>query len=172
MKNLSFPFIGTPPLRKAEIDETDFRRIVVRRHDSTMLAMRQTRIFETVLYAEDLAAAKRFYRDAIRLEVIGRGDLAVVFRCGGGVLLIFDPRKSGAPGRDVPSHGTSGAGHITFGAKSEDLDAWRQQLRKAGVSIEREVDWDEGGRSIYLRDPTGNVVELAPPTLWSGGWEF
>src|SRR5207342_1108615 len=75
---------------------------LVRRHDSTMLAMRPTRIFETVLYAEDLAAAERFYRDAIGLEVIGRGDLAVVFRCGGGVLLIFDPRKSCAPGRDVP----------------------------------------------------------------------
>ena len=137
-----------------------------------MLAMRPTRIFETVLYAEDLAAAERFYRDAIGLEVIGRGDLAVVFRCGGGVLLIFDPRKSGAPGRDVPSHGTSGAGHIAFGAKPEDLDAWRQQLRKAGVSIEREVDWDEGGRSIYFRDPAGNVVELAPPTIWGGGWKF
>ncbi|PYL70747.1 MAG: glyoxalase/bleomycin resistance/extradiol dioxygenase family protein [Verrucomicrobia bacterium] len=103
------------------------------------------------------------------MEVIGRGDLSVVFRCGGGVLLIFDPRKSGEPGRDVPSHGTSGAGHIAFGAKPEDLDAWRQQLRKAGVSIEREVDWDEGGRSIYFRDPAGNVVELAPPTIWGGG---
>jgi catechol 2,3-dioxygenase-like lactoylglutathione lyase family enzyme len=102
-----------------------------------MLAMRPTRIFETVLYAEDLATAERFYRDAVGLEVVGRGDLSVVFRCGGGVLLIFDPRKSGAPGRDVPSHGTSGAGHIAFGAKPEDLDAWRQQLRKAGVSIER-----------------------------------
>ena len=79
--------------------------------------MRPTRIFETVLYAEDLAAAERFYRHTIGLEVIGRGDLAVVFRCGGGVLLIFDPRKSGAPGRDVPSHGTSGAGHIAFGAR-------------------------------------------------------
>ena len=134
--------------------------------------MQPSRVFETVLYAEDLAAAERFYRDAVGLEVIGRGDLSVVFRCGGGVLVIFDPRKSGAPGRDVPSHGTSGAGHIAFGAKPEDLDAWRQQLRKAGVSIEREVDWDEGGRSIYFRDPAGNVVELAPPTLWSGGWEF
>ncbi len=101
-----------------------------------MMAIRPTRIFETVLYAENLAAAERFYRDAVGLEVIGRGD------------------------------------HIAFGAKPEDLDAWRQQLRKAGVSIEREVDWDEGGRSIYFRDPAGNVVELAPPTLWSGGWEF
>jgi catechol 2,3-dioxygenase-like lactoylglutathione lyase family enzyme len=46
--------------------------------------MRPTRIFETVLYAEDLAAAERFYRDAVGLEVIGRADLSVVFRCGVG----------------------------------------------------------------------------------------
>ena len=137
-----------------------------------MPVMRPTRIFETVLYAEDLAAVERFYRDAVGLEVIGRGDLCVVFRCCGGILLIFDPRKSGASGRDVPSHGTSGAGHIAFAAKPQDLDAWREQLRTAGISIEREVDWDEGGRSLHFRDPAGNVVELAPPTIWGGGWEF
>jgi len=137
-----------------------------------MPAMRPSRIFETVLYAEDLAAAEHFYHDALGLEVIGRGDLAVVFRCGGGVLLIFDPRNSLVPARDVPSHGTSGAGHIAFAAKPEDLDAWREQLRNAGISIEREVDWDEGGRSLYFRDRAGNIVELATPTLWGGGWEF
>jgi len=137
-----------------------------------MTVMRPVRIFETVLYAEDLAAAERFYRDAVGLEVIGHGELAVVFRCGGGVLLIFDPRKSGASGRDVPSHGTSGAGHIAFAVKPGELDAWREQLRSAGVSIEQEVDWDEGGRSLYFRDPAGNIVELAPPTIWGGGWEF
>jgi len=138
----------------------------------TMPVMRPTRIFETVLYAEDLAAAERFYRDAVGLEVIALGDLAVVFRCGSGVLLIFDPRKSGGPGRDVPSHGTYGAGHIAFAAKPEELNAWRKQLREAGIPIEREVDWDEGGRSLYFRDPAGNIVELAPATIWGGGWEF
>ncbi len=134
--------------------------------------MRPSRIFETVLYAEDLGAAERFYRDAVGVEVIGRGDLAVVFRCGGGVLLIFDPRKSRAPGRDVPSHGTSGAGHVAFATKPDDLSAWQKQLREAGIPIELEMDWEEGGRSIYFRDPAGNVVELAPPTLWGGGWKF
>ncbi len=134
--------------------------------------MRASRIFETVLSAEDLAAAERFYREALGLEVIGRSNLMVVFRCGTGVLLIFDPHKSSAPGRDVPPHGTTGAGHVAFAAKPEDLPAWREQLRRAGVPIESEVDWDEGGRSIYFRDPADNVVELAPPTIWGGGWEF
>jgi catechol-2,3-dioxygenase len=137
-----------------------------------MPTMRPGRIFETVLYAEDLGAAEQFYRDAVGLEVIGRGDLAVVFRCGGGVLLIFDPRKSSVPARDVPSHGSSGVGHIAFAAKPEELNAWREHLREAGIPIELEMDWEEGGRSIYFRDPAGNVVELAPPTLWGGGWEF
>ena len=96
----------------------------------------------------------------------------MVFRCGDGVLLVFDPRKSRAAGREVPSHGTSDAGHIAFTAKPKDLNAWRKQLHEAGVSIEQEMDWEEGGRSIYFRDPAGNVVELAPPTLWGGGWKF
>jgi len=134
--------------------------------------MQPSKIFETVLYAEDLAAAERFYHEALGLEVLERSNLTVVFRCGGGVLLIFDPRKSAAPDRDVPSHGTTAIGHIAFAAKPEDLDAWREQLRQAGVPIEREVDWDEGGHSIYFRDPAGNVVELAPPTIWGGDWEF
>ncbi len=134
--------------------------------------MQPSKIFETVLYAEDLAAAERFYHEALGLEVLERSNLTVVFRCGGGVLLIFDPRKSAAPDRDVPSHGTTAVGHIAFAAKPEDLDAWREQLRQAGVHIEREVDWDEGGHSIYFRDPAGNVVELAPPTIWGGDWEF
>src|ERR1051325_7807086 len=130
--------------------------------------MQPGRIFETVLYAEDLAAAERFYHEAVGLDVIGRGNLLVVFRCGTGVLLIFDPRKTAVPGREIPSHGASGAGHIAFAAKPADLDAWRKQLHEAGIAIEREVAWPEGGRSIYFRDPAGNVVELAPPTLWGG----
>lgn len=134
--------------------------------------MQPSRIFETVLYAEDLAAAERFYHEVIGLEVLSQSDLVVVFRCGGGVLLIFDPRESGIPSRDVPSHGTSGAGHVAFAAKPEDLHDWERQLREAGVTIEQEIAWSQGGRSIYFRDPAGNVVELAPPTIWGGGWEF
>ena len=134
--------------------------------------MQPGKIFETVLYAEDLAGAERFYREALGLEVIERSKLLVAFRCGGGVLLIFDPRQSGAPGRDIPSHGTSGVGHVAFTAKAEDLEAWRKKLRQAGIAIESEVEWPQGGSSIYFRDPAGNVVELAPPTIWGGGWNF
>jgi catechol 2,3-dioxygenase-like lactoylglutathione lyase family enzyme len=106
------------------------------------------------------------------LEVISRGELLVSFRCAGSVLLIFDPTLSGQPGRDVPSHGATGAGHVAFAGKPEEFEIWKQRLENAGVAIEQVVEWEQGGRSIYLRHPAGNRVELAPPTLWGGGWEF
>jgi catechol-2,3-dioxygenase len=129
-------------------------------------------IFETVLYATDLAEVEQFYRDVIGLEVLGRGQAAAVFRCGEGVLLIFNPDVARRTGRGVPPHGAEGAGHIAFAMPVADLDRWREHFQASGVPIEMEVAWPEGGRSIYVRDPAGNSVELAPPTIWGGGWKF
>ena len=134
--------------------------------------VKATRIFETVLYATDLAACERFYRDAIGLRVESRSELMLALRCGDGVLLIFDPDGSEQPGRPVPSHGARGPGHVAFGVTDDELPAWRRRLEDAGVPIEREVEWDAGGRSIYVRDPGDNSVELAPPALWGGGWRW
>jgi catechol 2,3-dioxygenase-like lactoylglutathione lyase family enzyme len=69
----------------------------------------------------------------------------------------------------IPGHGTAGAGHLAFAVEADDLPAWREHLKKCRVPIESEVDWPSGGRSIYFRDPAGNSLELAPPTLWGIG---
>lgn len=134
--------------------------------------MKARAVFESVLYAKDLDAAEAFYRGVFGLEVIGRGAVAVVFRCGAGVLLVFDPEVTRRPGRAVPSHGAEGPGHLAFAMPEEELDSWRDHLKSHSVPIEMEVTWPEGGRSLYVRDPAGNSVELAPPTLWGGGWRF
>ena len=128
------------------------------------------RVFETILYADDLPAAVAFYRDVLRLEVISQIDLLAALRCAGGVLLIFDPKLSSPAGRDIPSHGTSGAGHLAFAATDAEREEWKQRLIAAGVPIEAEIDWKQGGRSLYFRDPAGNSIEFAPLTLWGGGW--
>lgn len=133
--------------------------------------MNVARIFETVIYAGDLAAAERFYRDVLGLEVFSRSDTVVSFRLSGGVLLVFDPDRAIQPNRGVPSHGAKGPGHLAFSAHPESLDHWRAHLAAQGVAIEMEVNWEQGGTSIYFRDPAGNSVELAPATLWGGGWE-
>ena len=128
-------------------------------------------VFETVLYANNLEEATAFYTDGFGLKLINKTELFVVFEIqpDTSYLLVFDPAKSIVAGRDVPGHGATGEGHIAFLADDEELPAWRKRLALAAIEIEQEVRWDDGsgGTSIYVRDPAGNSVELAPKSLWS-----
>ncbi len=133
--------------------------------------MRPLGILETAIYARDLEAARRFYQDVIGLVLITRDPgRHVFFRCGSSVLLIFDPAATGVPSRVggsvVPAHGTHGPGHFALATREVDLPAWRERLAEHGVDIEAEVTWPGGGRSLYVRDPAGNSVELASPSIW------
>jgi catechol 2,3-dioxygenase-like lactoylglutathione lyase family enzyme len=129
-------------------------------------------VLETCLYAADLAAAEAFYTTVLGLEVHARADgRHVFFRCGAGMLLVFDPGRTATEqthvgGRPVPVHGARGAGHVAFAVPAAELDAWRARLRELGVATESEVEWPRGGVSLYLRDPAGNSVELASPAIW------
>ena len=125
-------------------------------------------VYETVLYASDAAAAASFYSEVLGLPLLEEPDeLSAVFRLDdGGVLLFFDPERASAPGRPVPSHGATGPGHVAFTVEAGGLDAFAVELRQRGVEIEREITWDEGGRSLYVRDPAGNSVELIEGEAW------
>ncbi|MGD8633355.1 MAG: VOC family protein [Anaerolineales bacterium] len=129
--------------------------------------MKIDRIYETVLYAGDLHSAEEFYRVVLGLDVVRQSELLVAFQCGEGVLLIFNPDHSGAPGRDIPSHGATGPGHLAFAVDEDDFNAWKHHLETHDVEIEAELKWESGGRSVYFRDPAGNSLELAVPTIWS-----
>jgi catechol 2,3-dioxygenase-like lactoylglutathione lyase family enzyme len=127
---------------------------------------RAARVYETVLYASDLVATAAFYSDTLGLRSLGEHDEVAVFRLDdGGILLLFDPARSSAPGRAV-AHGTSGVGHVAFAVSPGELDPIRADLSRSGVEIEREITWDHGGRSIYFRDPAGNSVELIEGEAW------
>jgi catechol 2,3-dioxygenase-like lactoylglutathione lyase family enzyme len=129
-------------------------------------------VLETSLCAPDLDAAEPFYRDVLGLRVVARQPgRHVFFRCGRTMLLLFNPAQTAfetvsVGGRPIPKHGTQGAGHVAFAVEMEALSAWRDRLRQAGITIEAEVDWPQGGRSLYVRDPAGNSVELATPSIW------
>lgn len=129
-------------------------------------------ILETALYADDLDAAETFYGSVLGLEKISRaGNRHVFFRCGGGVVLIFNPSETERPpaedGLQVPPHGSRGPGHMCFRVAAEALDHWIGRLEAAGIVIESQVRWPGGARSFYFRDPAGNSLECAEPGLWN-----
>ena len=126
-----------------------------------------SQVYETVLYANDLAAATAFYAGILGLTPLpGMGNHGVVFRVTDhAVLLVFDPARTAPPDQAVPSHGANGEGHIAFSVS--DLEAWRTCFARHGLPIEREIDWPLGGRSLYVRDPARNSVELVVGRVWN-----
>lgn len=130
--------------------------------------MKATRVLETCLYVDDLAAAEDFYGRVLGLPFHSREEERhVFFRCGDDMLLLFDADRTAGAGRsDVPRHGAHGPGHAAFAMGEKEVDAWRAHLRRENVPIEREMAWPGGGFSLYFRDPAGNSLELATVSLW------
>jgi len=130
-------------------------------------------VIKTAIYVDDLDDAEDFYGSILGLPMIGKEPgRHVFFQVGdSNVLLAFLPETT-LKGDALPSHGTSGPGHFALGIEQQSLSAWRQHLKAQGVSIEHEVEWPRGGKSIYFRDPAGNSVELVTPGVWGlpTGW--
>lgn len=125
-------------------------------------------VLETAVYGPDLDVLERFYVEVLGLERVERfGERLVVLRCGNSAVLLFDPSVTRIPS-PIPEHGPEGAGHIAFVIEDAERPAWREHLQRHGVDVEREVEWPDGGISVYFRDPAGNSLELAPPRMWGG----
>ncbi|MBW8285319.1 MAG: VOC family protein [Rhizobium sp.] len=129
-------------------------------------------ILETALYAADLDAAEAFFGGILGLEKVSRqGNRHLFYRCGPGMLLIFNPAETAKPvpagALAVPSHGASGPGHVCFRVRGAEMERIIERLEAAGVPLESDVCWPNGARSIYFRDPAGNSLECAEPRLWN-----
>lgn len=128
-------------------------------------------LLETALYAEDLDAADAFYGGVLELTAVTKVEgRHIFFRCGEGMLLIFNPQQSLAPPAEgrlpVPVHGAQGAGHACFRADGAAIERIAAALTERGIAIEADFRWPNGARSIYFRDPAGNSLECAEPALW------
>jgi catechol 2,3-dioxygenase-like lactoylglutathione lyase family enzyme len=110
----------------------------------------------------DLARAVAFYTDQLEftlehqvgpIAVIGRGDLH---------LLLSGPKSSGArPMPDGRKQEPGGWNRLVLYV--DDLAAWTDKLRKAGVTFRNEVETGPGGAQILIEDPDGNPIELHEP---------
>lgn len=130
--------------------------------------MTPLRVLETCLYVNDLDAAAEFYGEVLGLEEHAREEgRHLFFRCGEGMVLLFIPHTTNAPGGDLPPHGATGSGHAAFGVPHDEIEPWEERLRRHRIPVEQAVDWPNGARSLYFRDPAGNSLEIASEGLWT-----
>jgi catechol 2,3-dioxygenase-like lactoylglutathione lyase family enzyme len=130
-------------------------------------------VVETAVYVDDLQAAEAFYRTVLGLSLLGKEPgHHVFFRVGDNQVLLAFRAEATLKGDLLPSHGATGPGHFALAIEAEAFDAWRNHLQGHGVAIEKEMAWPRGGKSLYFRDPAGNLVELVTPGIWGlpSGW--
>jgi catechol-2,3-dioxygenase len=112
-------------------------------------------IVELTLEVRDLQALEAFYTDVFGLTVLKRDPdrvwLAAGERARLGLWLPGEKEFGDEGGRHV---------HYAFGAEPGTLDALAERMRSRGVPIRGPEEHPGGDRSIYVKDPEGNVVEV------------
>jgi catechol 2,3-dioxygenase-like lactoylglutathione lyase family enzyme len=136
----------------------------------------ELRLLETALYLDDVGQEARFYQGLFGFRLLsGSSGPEAMFAAlevpQQGVLLFFKKGANAQPvdtgGGMIPPHGGEGNLHLAFAISSDAYASWKTKLVARNIKIESEVRWPRGGRSLYFRDPEGNLVELATPGIWA-----
>ncbi len=125
--------------------------------DPTAAPLPVTAISELVLEVSDLDRARGFYRDVLGLEetLFGEG------REGRYWYLIGDSARLGLWTPQTGLAGGRGGAHVHFAlhVADDDIDGLLTRLRQRDIEVEGPIQLGPG-RSLYVTDPEGNVVEL------------
>ena len=109
-------------------------------------------VAEIALFTDDVQAAKAFYGDLLSAEPEAEWPGGAIFAAGPAKLLVHERRA-------VPGDGPPNEDHFAFSVS--DIDGSCHELRARGFAFlvePRDYPW---GRSAYLRDPDGRLVELS-----------
>jgi catechol 2,3-dioxygenase-like lactoylglutathione lyase family enzyme len=132
--------------------------------------MKINKIVETCLYSSDLESMRKFYAGILGLAVVQEEPSKLIFlQAGKSMLLIFDPIRTMTDNGGLPTHGAispPSSIHFAFEIDEQEFSASKEQLARNNIDIEKEVVWDDNTRSLYFRDPAGNLVELIMPGQW------
>jgi catechol 2,3-dioxygenase-like lactoylglutathione lyase family enzyme len=112
------------------------------------------RIALVSLWAEDVSATARFYRDAIGLTPLphhpgGRPHFDLV-----------DSTLTILKGKPIPPQDPEVARFPLIAFAVGDLEAAIQRLQDHGVELPWGIENDAAGRWVMFPDPAGNLIEL------------
>jgi catechol-2,3-dioxygenase len=109
-----------------------------------------------VLLCGDLVRMKAFYHEVLGFPIERDWEEWIEMRAGA-VLLTLRSR-----GRAYDGPPSSGAGvQLAFRVEAERVSQWYEKLRGKNVEIlEQPRDQDYGHRTLFFKDPEGNVLEI------------
>ena len=134
--------------------------------------MQVSGILETALYVSDPAVTAAFYRRLFGFATLLESDRLIALDVAGrNVLLLFRQGVTDGPfdtgSGVIPGVAGVAPTHFAFSIEAEDIEPWKAKLAAEGVAVESVVDWPRGARSIYFRDPDGNLGELITRGFWT-----
>jgi catechol 2,3-dioxygenase-like lactoylglutathione lyase family enzyme len=122
-------------------------------------------LHQVFLMVTDVDETVAFYRDALGLDVIERGERSATFDTGRCSLVVereFDAETLSGFGLSPP--GESRGDGVIVVLEVDDVDAVNDSAVAADADVAippRDVDW--GRRMFLVRDPDGYVVEVSRP---------
>jgi glyoxylase I family protein len=117
--------------------------------------MRLAGVHHVSLNVRNIDEAAKFYLEVLGLEELPRPDLGFV-----GMWLGSGSQQIHL--MEVAQHEASESQHFAF--RVDDLDAAVAELRTRGVKTSRVLEVPGTCRQAFLRDPSGNLIELNQPT--------
>ena len=113
----------------------------------------------TVIFVRDMAAMRRFYEDVLRFPMTR--ELAagwIEYQIGGNTLALSRP---GRTAKDAPTPAGSASLQLAFKVARDDVDRCADELVRHGVDLlEPPTDQSFGHRTLFFRDPDGNLLEV------------
>jgi len=114
-----------------------------------------------VLTVKDIDQTTRFYTEVLGMEQVTFGDNRKALTFGNQKINLHEQNNEFEPKAKFP---TCGSADICFISKT-DIESVKLEIEQKGINILEGIVQRTGAigklRSIYLRDPDGNLIEIS-----------
>jgi catechol 2,3-dioxygenase-like lactoylglutathione lyase family enzyme len=117
----------------------------------------------TVIFVRDMAAMRRFYEGILRFPLTRELSPGwIEYQIGGNTLALARPSRTA---QDAPTPAGSASLQLAFKVAAPDVDRCADELVRQGVELlEPVTDQPFGHRTLFFRDPDGNLLEVYAET--------
>lgn len=111
------------------------------------------------LRVRDLDRSLDFYTRVLKMKVEWRPDPENVYLTSGSDNLALHQVDRAA---EAPADASTGLDHFGFVVSTPDeVDRWAREVESGGIRlVQQPKTHRDGARSIYFRDPDGNLIQL------------